>query len=201
MRRITFAIALVAAMLCVGTMSALAEDGVALKQLATGTVFNYITKSGGPLKVTIMSMDGVFIRQEEVGASSDSIESVGFSIAMSPKRSETMNDTDRALVRPLFPLKVGNVVKTKHKGETRGYPWSCTDKISVTGVAKITVPAGTFDTYVIESAQRDLGSSWRGDNTCWYSPEVGTCVKNKWRSSKNDDDWELESVVLPSAAQ
>lgn len=178
--------------------SASAEDGVPLKQLAPGTEFNYAAKRG-PLKVTVRSMNGPFIAQDEVGATSDTIEFIGFSVAMSPKRMEKMSESNRALVLPLFPLKVGNTAKFSHDGETRGHRWSCSDKIEVTGTEKVTVPAGTFDTYLITTAQRDIGSSWRGDGTCWYSPEVGHCVKLKWRSSKNDDDWELVSVVAPAA--
>lgn len=177
-----------------------AEDGVALKQLEPGTVLNYAAKRG-PLKVTVRSMNGPFIIQDEVGESSDTIESVAFSVAMSPKRAEKMSEANRALVLPLFPLKVGNAVKLSHDGETRGNRWSCMDKIEVSGVEKVTVPAGTFDTYLITTAQRDVSTSWRGDGTCWYSPEVGHCVKVKWRSSKNDDDWELVSVVAPAAAR
>jgi hypothetical protein len=199
MRRMMFGIGCALAMLCLGGGAASAEEGVALKQLAPGTVFNYVTKSGGPVKVTIKSMNGVFIQQEEAGASTDVVESVAFSIPLSPTRSETMSESDRAAVRDSFQLKVGNVVKTKHKGETRGYPWTCSDRVFVSGVAKVTVPAGTYDTYLIESAQRDMETSWRGDSVCWYSPEVGTCVKVKWRSSKSNSDWELESVALPAA--
>ncbi len=200
MRKRALCFVLAAALSCFGAGAASAEDGVALKQLAPGTVFNYAAKRG-PLTVTVRSMNGPFIVQDEVGETSDTIENVGFSVAMSPKRSEKMSEGDRAKVLPLFPLKVGNVVKFSHDGETRGTRWSCMDKIEVTGVEKVTVPAGTFDTYLITTAQRDVGTSWRGDGTCWYSPEVGHCVKVKWRSSKNDDDWELVSVVAPAAAQ
>lgn len=176
-----------------------AEEG-ALKQLAPGTVFNYNAKQG-PLKVTVNSMNGAVVSQTEAGASTANIDHVGFGVTLNPVRQERMSDADRARVGTLFPLKVGNTLKVEHRGVTRSNDWTCADKYEVTGQAKVTVPAGTYDTYVIETSQRDLGSyPWKGESTCWYSPEVGHCVKLKWRSTNGSDDWELVSVT-PAAAQ
>lgn len=68
-------------------------------------------------------------------------------------------------------------------------------EIEVTGAEKVTVPAGTFDTFVIETKMQ--GDRWWGQNTCWYAPEIGYCAKRKWRSASTSADWELASITLP----
>lgn len=196
MRKLGFLIATIVMLSGLGAQGALAEEGVPLKPLAAGTVFNIVGSDGGPRKITITKMDGVSIQQTSQGRSTTSNENIGFGVGLIAERSERMSEASRAEVAKLFPLKVGNKVRMEHTGNANG-PYTVMDKMEVTEAKKITVSAGTFDTFVIETSMHDTKFPWRGDLTCWYAPEVGYCVKREWRSSRNNDDWELVSVVLP----
>lgn len=71
----------------------------------------------------------------------------------------------------LFPLSVGNaeswnVTRTNATGQVNRYSAGCT----VNDTARVTVPAGTFDTYVINCS---LGRERRN---YFFAPEIGTVV-------------------------
>ena len=109
-----------------------------------------------------------------------------------------MADSEREAVAKLYPLKVGNKISTSHAGRSsRGYQYIVDNFTEVKGIEKVTVPAGTFETFVIDTEMSNR-PYWEGQNTCWYSPVIGYCVKRKWKSSNNDNfDWELVSVATP----
>lgn len=168
-----------------------------LKQLAPGTVFSFTTADNGTVKVTVTKMEGVSIFQSQEGSSSgrDNNENVGFGATLAESRRETMTSSQREDVAKLFPLKVGNSTSSGHAGSGPRGPFAVMDRLEVTGTEKITVPAGTFETFVISTSMKD--SNWWGQNTCWYAPEIGYCAKRKWRSATTSSDWELTSVALP----
>lgn len=73
----------------------------------------------------------------------------------------------------LFPLQVGKSV-----GFTRrwaGEAWR--DRIEVLSSEKVTVPAGTFDAFVLLRVSEHLGSDWQAEQRTWYAPELGWVVK------------------------
>lgn len=92
----------------------------------------------------------------------------------------------RAFGRPddLWPLQVGKSVrfrvartiapKTGGKPKETSYAWAC----RVSGRNKVTVPAGTFDTYRIECT-RTSGSRQTADRrvTWYYAPKIGHYVR------------------------
>lgn len=168
-----------------------------LKPLATGTVFAFVTPSGDPVKITIKKMDGISIQQEqETTQGTVSNENVGFGATLGTASREKMTDSEREAVAGLYPLKVGNSVRSGHSGTANnGTMWTASDKLEVTGAEKVTVPAGTFDTFVIETKMQN--DRWWGQNTCWYAPEIGYCAKRKFRSSSSSSDWELTAVTTP----
>jgi hypothetical protein len=167
------------------------EGGTPLKQLAPGTVFSFATKSGNNVDVKIKKMDGVSILQE-TGATSSEI--VGFGITLFG--SDDMDDSNREAVTKLYPLKVSNSVSTGFSGKSpNGSQWIASAKITVTGVEKVTVPAGTYDTFVIETKM--TSRFWSSQNTCWYAPAIGYCAKRKFNNSKTNLDWELIFVAAP----
>lgn len=190
----TYIVAGVATLLAVGSAEA---QEAALKALAAGTVFAFSTPSGAPIKVTIKKMDGVSIQQEQESAQGTiTNENVGFGATLGTVSKEKMSDGEREAVAKLYPLKVGNSVRSGHSGTTTsGFNWTAMDKLEVTGTEKVTVPAGTFETFVIETSMNN--DRWWGKNTCWYAPEIGYCAKRKWRSASSDSDWELTSVTNP----
>jgi hypothetical protein len=186
---------LAASLVLAATQQAFSQE-VSLRQLAAGTVFTFDTDSG-PVKVTVKKMDGVAILQEQESARGVySNENIGFGATLGTQQKERMTDEERAQVSTLFPLKVGNSVRSGHSGTSAsGFTWSTSDKMEVSGQERVTVPAGSFDTFIIETSM--TGDRWWGQNTCWYAPEIGYCVKRKWRSASNGSDWSLVSVTQP----
>ncbi len=83
----------------------------------------------------------------------------------------------------LWPLKVGNratfsyanTVIDKKSGESKSYGqvWRC----KVPGTARVTVPAGTFDTFRIECVRNNLWNGWFYGRRIWnYAPTLGHYV-------------------------
>lgn len=187
----------VAAGLSLFAVQAQADEGVPLKQLAPGTVFafNSTFQGGSTTTVTIKRMEGVTIHQEQENSTGTKLtnENVGFGATLGS--SERMSDDEREKVAQLFPLKVGNTANSSHSGSGNFGVWSTQDKLEVTATEQMTVPAGTFETFVIQTSMRN--SNWYGNNTCWYAPEIGYCVKRRWASSSTSYTWELASVTAP----
>ena len=75
----------------------------------------------------------------------------------------------------LFPLAVGERAAFRLQGRSRSVPrgWSLRGRCSVAATERITVPAGTFDTYKVVCEQgEDLDDPYRVW-TRWYAPELG----------------------------
>ena len=80
---------------------------------------------------------------------------------------------DGGALAPLYPLRTGNTVRfTRQRGNL-----SWRDEIVVGGTDRVTVPAGTFDTYVVRRRSETPDDSWRAEQRNWYAPEVGWVVK------------------------
>ncbi len=70
----------------------------------------------------------------------------------------------------MFPLKVGNTESWDYEGGNGSRTWSGTRNCEVKEAVKITVPAGTFDTYHVLCTEQ----WWR--NQFYFSPKLGTTV-------------------------
>lgn len=72
----------------------------------------------------------------------------------------------------LFPLQVGRTQTMRVKGSSTRFPdgWDETRSCEVAGQERVTVPAGSYDTYKVVCR-----TEWR-TYTWYYSPELGTPV-------------------------
>ena len=71
----------------------------------------------------------------------------------------------------MYPLQVGNTEKWKYNGRNnKGNSWSGTRKCEVKGTEKVTVPAGSFDTYHVVCKEPSARYEWH------YSPELRSIV-------------------------
>jgi len=97
---------------------------------------------------------------------------------------------DGGILGQLFPLEVGKAV-----GFTRrwaGQAWR--DRIEVLGAERVTVPAGTFDTYVLLRRSEQVASDWRAEQRVWYAPELGWVVKFEGYNNKGAGErWQAVS--------
>jgi hypothetical protein len=103
---------------------------------------------------------------------------------------------DRKAVAAFWPLEIGKTLSMDTNRE--GGVWQMTWKVLRTETVK--VPAGTFETFVVEINERGVGANtWRSTALKWYSPQIGLIVKQKMRveSQARDIDWELIKFTPP----
>ncbi len=96
----------------------------------------------------------------------------------------------------LFPLAVGERAAYRYTGRSSEEPagWSGAGRCSVAAVERVTVPAGTFDTFKIVCEQgEDLSDPYRV-RTWWYAPAVGHHVATLHRTRDGQID-QLEQLV------
>jgi hypothetical protein len=84
-------------------------------------------------------------------------------------------------LRKLWPLQVGKTVSFVNATDTLGH---VTESFRVAGHELVTVPAGTYDTFVIkwEASSTNAYAAIAGYHetaTFWYAPEIGFIVKIK----------------------
>ena len=80
---------------------------------------------------------------------------------------------DGGVLGQLFPLQVGKAVTFTRRWA--GEAWR--DRIEVLGTERVSVPAGTFDTYVLLRRSELVGRDWQAEQRIWYAPELGWIVK------------------------
>lgn len=82
---------------------------------------------------------------------------------------------DGRAVGGIWPLNVGNSVRTTY--EFRDLRWNV--EFRVVRRERLTVAAGTFDTWLIESEQKGVGDNHHSLTRCWYAPDVGFLVRRE----------------------
>jgi hypothetical protein len=123
-------------------------------------------------------------------------EFVGFSLLMSDKI--VLDDKNKEILAGLWPLQVGKKVNyTYTEKEEKGTILGISSAAEVLRTEIITVPAGTFKTFVIRTtANRSRRSS--ATRTVWYSSEIGWYAKQHWEfiggNKRTDETSELISV-------
>ena len=93
-----------------------------------------------------------------------------------------------------WPLEVGKSVTFNFGADA---PIAVTARVLRTET--ITVPAGSFYTYVIERRDHTMSDFSESVATFWYAPSVGTVVKFEERRAKGRSRpaFELAGIVLP----
>lgn len=109
------------------------------------------------------------------------------------KRTGTATIKERS--ESIWPLEVDKMVRLSTRsestapdtGETNTYEQWLTCKVPATET--VTVPAGTFDSFVVECS-RYYKQWWMQTTTWWYAPEVGFYVKRerKWNSGQDQSE-------------
>jgi hypothetical protein len=107
-------------------------------------------------------------------------------------------------LRALWPLELGaqRWFQSYAVGST-GFPGSWYETYTVVRRETVTVPAGTFDTYVIEWEEAGRESNtYRATNTYWYAPSVGYFVRFAADKVPYNElrDWEATRVFVPTTA-
>jgi hypothetical protein len=97
---------------------------------------------------------------------------------------------DGGVLGQLFPLQVGKAVSFTRRWA--GEAWR--DRIEVMGAEQVTVPAGTFDAFVLLRVSEQVNSDWRAEQRIWYAPGLGWVVKFEGYNNKGSGErWQAVS--------
>lgn len=97
---------------------------------------------------------------------------------------------DGGVLAQLFPLQIGKAVSFTRRWA--GQAWR--DRIEVIGTERVSVPAGTFDTFVLLRVSEQLDSDWRAEQRTWYAPALGWVVKFEGYNNKGSGErWQAVS--------
>jgi hypothetical protein len=98
----------------------------------------------------------------------------------------------------LFPLAVGKSARFSTSASSGGV-WS--ERFSVKRQEKVTVPAGTYDVYVIERTQAALLGNFEMKITYWWATNENIIVKKKVELYRGNGtshrSYVAEKVVIP----
>ena len=163
---------LLTALVAAGISFSFATSGVvagerssgAFKAPPVGTVCQY-----NNFTTTIASVDGHEISYD--AGSRTNMKLYGW-LMTDPRGSAKF---DRSAIDSLWPLSVGKTASLKVTRKTG--MWRIT--FSVVGRETVSVPAGNFETFVVQENQRGIGHRYEKERTRWYSPELGTLVKSE----------------------
>src|SRR3546814_16709308 len=89
----------------------------------------------------------------------------------------------------LFPLQVGKAVSFTRRWA--GEAWQ--DRIEVLATEQLTVPAGTFDAFVLLRASEQVNREWRSEQRARYAPELGWMVRIE--GLKHNGSWTRRQAV------
>ncbi len=176
--------------------TAVSAQTAAFKCPATGTAFLF--KTGGPISVlTATGQDGdVCLYSSTTAGQTETVRSHAGLIGSVDAAGESY--TKGIDLKSLWPLKVGNqtrqtVVSTGRDGKT--YTTDLTMRVAA--YQKVTVPAGTFDTFRVE----EIKANDPAPRSHWWAPSIGRSVKEvfpDWTDRTKLKTYEL-TAVIPAA--
>lgn len=204
MKKIAYALVAAVAMAAASSVGAQTAPEQALslaewKPVAEGTTLTFINADGKDELRKFSRVNGFGLTYESVDGKMR--EDFALQVTLAEERNETIDDSYQKKAGDLWPLTVGKTGSFYHRGITNGNFWQVSDSTKVAGIEDVTVPAGTFRTFIIHNTM-DNTPWFEGKRTCWYAPEVGYCVKDHFRSvSRNgtirESKIELKSVAKP----
>ena len=91
-----------------------------------------------------------------------------------------------------FPIDIGTrwSFKTKWANKETGSSGTAEFDVEALAAEKVTVPAGTFDAVRLRAkGYMYAGGTWVVTITYWYAPAVKRIVRQEWRDTKRDLDY------------
>ena len=154
-----------------------------------GTVYAYLGFTN-----TVLSSDGWRVRFAD--DSGRQATRVGLFITDDPIVPSLI---DTAKLASLWPLETGKEVTVTMRRGNYGSRWL----FHVMGQAQVAVPAGTFDTYVVQAVQRpeaftDPKKQTMFAFTWWYAPKVAAVVRFETRYFSGPASGQVVKSVLKS---
>lgn len=162
------------------TMPAVVADEPTVEQPQWAVGDRWIWSDGYGLEV--VSVDGSKTRMKRTDADDQWQLRDGFFLI----DSQSSTTRRRLLFRTqdpaqIFPLKVGNRAVFRREYLSNGVLRAHNTSWLVVGRQTIRVPAGEFDTWVLERRTRSLKTEWTGFERIWYAPSVRNYVRMEYR--------------------
>ena len=176
--------------------TARADDQEAFKCPAPGTVLEF-TGSGG--KISFTGQDGMWC----TGTGTSGQPWRRYALLASAGSKFIDNHVER-----IWPLEVGKEISFAMQGTSNNVtgdwpdyvPWY-EETIRVLRKERVTVQAGTFDSWVIEVREDMTHGRFTGISTYWYAPDLGYGVKYTYHVAAGiGKDNAFEAKAISSAA-
>lgn len=164
---------------------------VAERRAVVGDSFTWVNNRGETLTGTFTSVDDQYLTGESSNGCKwrDRRNSFAPGAEWSNCDGSTGTQRSKRLGGSIFPLQVGSSESWEYSGSNnKGDNWSSTRECSVVGTAKVTVPAGSFDTYHV----RCEDEWWVRE---WYVREDGVSVQGsrtrKVGAADRNTSWQM----------
>lgn len=131
---------------------------------------------------------------------------LSYALLYTPNTKLIGNEHVMKAIDGLWPLATGKTAEAW----VYNTEWAWKLSWKVLGLERVTVPAGTFDAWLIEHTEESLQGGYVGKSRSWYAPTVGWNVRYRsWQqfpySTEKPEEWELTAVPratrTPAAAQ
>lgn len=142
---------------------------------APGTIVEF---SDGQ-RTTWVGQEGKFCRLQQKGRDGTEAARNWFAPAAILTAAGSQTWADQLKPWTLWPLAVGKKITARYDGPgtNPGFSGSWAHTITVEKFEKITVKAGTFDTFVVAFEQDGISHRLKSTFRQWYAPEPGVSVK------------------------
>jgi hypothetical protein len=125
---------------------------------------------------------------------------LSYALLFTPDTKLRGNEHVMQAVDNLWPLEAGKTASAwVYNAE-----WAWKLSWHVVGSETVQVPAGKFDTWIVEHTEESLQGGYVGKTRSWYAPSIGWNVRYRsWQefpySSKKPEQWELTAAPAARA--
>lgn len=164
---------------------------------ATARTAAFTTKPGAVFKnsygntLTVANVWGHFVEFRDQSGK----DYLTYALLYSPDTKLRGNEHVMQAIDTLWPLAPGKTASAwVYNGE-----WAWKLSWRVVGPQTVQVPAGTFETWLIEHTEESLQGGYVGKTRSWYAPNIGWNVRYRsWQeypyTTKKPEEWELTAA-------
>lgn len=168
----------------VGVMasSAAVAQTAAFKCAAPGTIVEF---SDGQ-RTTWIGQDGNKCRLQQKRSDGTEVLNNWFAPTAIVAAAGSQAWADQIKPWTLWPLAVGKKIEGRYDGpsSTAGGSGSWIQKITVEKIERLTIPAGTFDTFVVVAEQEAISHRFKSTFRQWYAVGPGVTIKFEYSDSQ-----------------
>lgn len=122
-------------------------------------------------------------------------------LGMFMPRPQLGRPPSREAVESIWPLEIGKTVAYDYAPNPENAKVVNIGRLQVLRTETVTVPAGTFEAFVVENHVRNVQGTFEGKWTYWYAPSVGFLVKVDYEHTAgnrpNVSPWQATRIQSP----